>query len=345
MATPTQTLPDIPRSRKAAMVVQLLLRNDGNLPLEDLPEASQARLTRELGALSIIDKVTLHHVIDEFSKELSAVALTAPGSVEAALKSLEGRISPATAAKLREEAAARAGHDPWKSVLELENKAILPITEAESPEVCAIMLSKMSTPKAAELLGMMPGDRARRIAYSMSRTTKVTAQAMARIGASLAQNYCGATMPAFAESAETRIGAILNSSSASTRDGILEGLLSEDPTFGEGVRKAIFTFADIPDRLSVPDVPKAIREADQSDLVASLAYALQAGGTLADAADFILNNMSSRMADNLRDEIEEGGKIKQSDGEKAQTAVVAAIRNAADEGIIVLVVEDDSGND
>ncbi|SLN59247.1 Flagellar motor switch protein FliG [Pseudooctadecabacter jejudonensis] len=323
------------------MVVQFLLRNDGDLPLSDLPEATQARLTRELGALSIIDKKTLNQVIEEFSSELSSIALTAPGSVEAALQSLEGRISPGTVAKLREEAAARAGHDPWKTVLELENEDILPITEAESPEISAILLSKMTTAKAAELLGMMPGARARRIAFSMSRTTKVTPQALGRIGASLAKNYCGVSISAFPDTPESRIGAILNSSSASTRDGILEGLLAEDPTFGEGVRKAIFTFADIPARLAVPDVPKAIREVDQADLVTAIGFAKQEGGDLEAAATFILENMSSRMADNLREEIGERGKIKQSDGETAQTALVTAIRAAASDGTLTLIVPDE----
>ena len=75
------------------MVVQLLLRDGGDLPLSDLPEDAQARLTRELGALNMVDRTTLHTVAREFAAELSDVALTAPGSVEAALKSLDGRIS------------------------------------------------------------------------------------------------------------------------------------------------------------------------------------------------------------------------------------------------------------
>ncbi|MGJ8610975.1 MAG: FliG C-terminal domain-containing protein, partial [Octadecabacter sp.] len=245
MAAVHTSLPDISRSRKAAMVVQLLLRDGSDLPLSQLPEAAQARLTRELGALNITDKETLNSVVQEFSRELSDVALTAPGSFEAALKSLDGRISAGTVARLREEAAAQNGSDPWAVVLDLEPEDMLPIAEAESAEVCAIVLSKLPTIKAATLLGLLPGDRARRIAYAMSKTTNIKSDAIARIGAGLAQHYCGATMPAFSETAESRIGAILNSTPASTRDQVLAGLLTDDPKFGEGVRKAIFTFADI----------------------------------------------------------------------------------------------------
>ncbi len=331
--------PVVSRSRKAAMVVQLLLREGGDLPLADLPEAAQARLTRELGALNMIDKATLNTVVDEFARELSNVALTAPGSVEAAIRSLGGRISAATAARLRDEAAGRSGTDPWAIVQALSAEEMLPISEAESPEITAILLSKLPTGKAATLLGLMPGDRARRVAFAMSKTNNIRPDAIGRIGTGLAQHYCGAAMPVFAESAESRIGAILNSSPAATRDQILEGLLSQDPTFGQGVRKAIFTFGDITTRLEIADVPKVLRDIDPAALVRALASASEAGGALATAANHLLDNMSTRMADNLREEMGEAGKIKQSDAEQAQTDVVSAIRAAADAGTITLIVE------
>lgn len=335
---PTLTLP---RSRKAAMVVQLLLREGGDLPLSDLPEDAQMRLTKELGALNIIDRATLDSVANEFAKELSDVALTAPGSMEAALKSLDGRISQTATARLREEAAAKFGSDPWALVLDLEPEGFLPMTEAESPEVLAVVLSKLPTDKAAKLLGLVPGDQARRIAYAMSKTTGIRPDAIARIGAGLAKHYCGAAIPAFSETAEERIGSILNSSPAATRDLLLEGLLSEDRAFGEGVRKAIFTFEDIPTRLATPDVPKVLRDIDQADLVKALAFSTAAGGQAVAAANHLLENMSTRMADNLREEMGEAGKIKQSDGESAQTAVVSAIRAASDAGTISLIVEEE----
>ena len=345
MATISTPHTAIPRSRKAAMVVQLLLRDGGDLPLAQLPEAAQARLTRELGALNIIDKATLNSVAEEFAKELSDVALTAPGSFDAALKSLDGRISAGTVARLREEIAAQSGRDPWAVVLDLSCEDMLAITDTESVQIGAVLLSKMPTSKAAKLLGLMSGDHARHIAYAMSKTANIKPDALARIGAGLAKHYCGAALPTFTDSAESRIGAILNSSPASTRDRVLEGLLSQDRNFGEGVRKAIFTFADIPARLTIQDVPKVLRDIEQSELIRALASATEAGGLLATAANHLLDNMSTRMADNLREEMSEAGTIKPSDGETAQTAVVSAIRNAADAGTIVLIVQGDDEED
>ena len=122
---------------------------------------------------------------------------------------------------------------------------------------------------------------------------------------------------------------------------MLEGLLSEDPEFGANVRKAIFTFEDIPDRLAVMEVPKVLRDIAPDDLTKALAFATAAGGRQAVSATHLLDNMSTRMADNLREEIDEAGTIKQVDGESAQNSVVTAIREAADAGTITLITKDE----
>jgi flagellar motor switch protein FliG len=55
--------------------------------------------------------------------------------------------------------------------------------------------------------------------------------------------------------------------------------------------------------------------------------------------EFLLSNMSARMADNLREEMTERGKVKQSDAEDAMSAIITAIRALLDGGTITLVEE------
>lgn len=328
---------NLPRSRKAAMVVQYLLREGHDIPLAKMPEDIQMRLTHELGALKVVDRATLDTVAREFADELGNVALTVPGNIEGAFAALEGKLSPQAAARLREQAAAKQGADPWTQVLALDPDKIAHVLQTESIEVGAVLLSKLPTGKAAEILGMLPGELARRIAYAVSRTAGVLPDAVTRIGTALARQYCSAAAPAFLQPPSQRVGAILNSSGAETREQVLEGLGSEDEAFAEQVRKAIFTFTDIPARLETPDVPKIIRDIPGADLVTALSAAAEEGGPAAEAAEFVLSNMSQRMADSLREEMGERGKVKKSDAEAAQAAVVSAIRAAADAGTITLV--------
>lgn len=70
-------LPD--RRRKAAMVVQLMLADGQKMPLSRLPEDVQVNLTRELAALRLVDRDTLHAVAEEFLHALESVGLAEIG--------------------------------------------------------------------------------------------------------------------------------------------------------------------------------------------------------------------------------------------------------------------------
>lgn len=329
------------RKQKAAVIVRLILNEKAEIPLTDLPEDLQISLTRQMGAMRHVDRATLSAVIAEFAVELDAMGLIFPDGIAAALNDLDGKISPHTAARLRKEAGVKHSGDPWTHIKSMPTNLLLPIVETESTEVAAVMLAKLSVAMAAELLGLLPGEKARRITYAISQTGSVTPDAVDRIGLSLASQLDTQPERAFEEGPVERVGAILNFSQAMTRDDMLDGLDETDKTFADQVRKAIFTFANIAARVETRDIPKIIREVDQAVLVIALASAEAAQGELAISSAFILENMSSRMADSLREEMGEAGKIKAKDGEEAMTAVVNAIREVEGRGEIVLILEEE----
>ena len=329
------------RARKAAMIVHYMMRQGLDLPLTSLPAAAQERLTRELAALRLIDKSTLDAAIREFEAALQGVAVSAPGGIEGALRALDGRVSPDILARLREEASETGGADPWAQVLALPIDDLVPIFEAESTEIASVLLSKLPTARAAEVLSRLPGPLARRVAYGRSRTADILPEVVGRVGRALAHQYCGATAPAFHNPAPQRVGAILNIAGAATRDSLLSALTEDDAAFAEGVRKAIFTFEDIPARLTPTDLPKVTRGIDQADLVTALAFGKETGGRSAETVDFILANISKRLSEALAEEMGERGKVKSADGEAAQTALITAIRAAADSGEITLLTPEE----
>lgn len=333
--------PTITRQQKAAIIVQLLKTDGGELSLTDMTEEMQQELTLQMGAMRSVTRETVAAVVDEFIAELDGIGLSFIGGLEGALNTLDGSIDPQMAERLRREGGVKRGGDPWERVMGLEAERLLPVLEQESVEVAAVMLSKLSVSKAAELLGLLPGERARRITYAVSQTSGVTPDAVQRIGQSLATQLDNVPLLAFNDGPIERVGAILNFSPAKTRDDVLAGLDEEDETFANLVRKAIFTFANIPARIDPRDVPKITRGVDQAVLVTALAAASAVG--FEESTEFILGNISKRMAEGMRDEIKELGKVKEADGEDAMSAVVAEIREleAAGEVFFVAAEEDE----
>ncbi len=327
------------RRAKAAIVVRLLLNEGADIPLEDLPDALQASLTQQMGAMRTIDRETLASVVEEFAQELDSIGLSFPGGIAGAITALDGKISKQTAERLRKEAGVREMGDPWDRSRGLDAAQLLPMVENESIEVAAVVLSKLKVGLAAELLGMLPGPKARQITYAVSLTSNVAPQAVERIGISLAGQLDNVKVKAFETGPVERVGAILNSSTSLTRDDMLSGLEETDQGFATAVRKAIFTFANIPARVSPRDIPAILRLADQSQLVVALAGAEAAG--MKNVFNFILENMSGRMADQLREDVTDAGVVKPSDAEDAMSAFVTVIRDMEADGNLQLNVEED----
>lgn len=318
-----------------------LLRAEGiSVSLAALPDALQVGLTEEMNAMRYIDRVTLRAVVEEFLGELDAIALAFPGDMTATLDVLDGTISAETAERLRRQAGLGLNTDPWDRLGGLDSNRLVPILQDESVEVGAVMLSRLKVSKAAELLGLLPGARARRIAYAMSQTGAVNPATVERIGAALVSQMDAQAPRAFAGEPVERVGAILNFSPASTRNDVLEGLEAEDRDFAEQVRRAIFTFANIPTRLDPRDVPKLTREVETAVLVTALAGAAASEAENA-AAEFILSNMSQRMAAQLRDDMAAQAKISPKEAEAAMTTVITALRDLESAGEIILIAQDD----
>jgi flagellar motor switch protein FliG len=325
---------------KAAIIVRFLLAEGAPIGLGTLPDHIQAAIAEQIGQMRLVDQTTLDNVVAEFLGELEDVGLAFPGGIEAALGLMDGHISSTAASRLRRLAGASSKADPWDRIMSMPTERLLPVLLAESIEVAAVMLSKLPVPKAADLLGNLPGERARRVAYAVSQTGNVDPETVRRIGAALSAQLENVAPRAFETGPVERVGAILNVSPAQTREDVLKGLDETDAGFAEEVRRAIFTFVHLPKRIRAGDVPKIMRTVPQAQLVTALAAAL-VQADLSPVAEFLLSGVSQRMAQSLREEVAARGKVRERDAEEAMSAIIAAVRALEASGELALIVEEE----
>ena len=198
------------KRQKAAIVMRLLRAEGVELSLATLPDDLQLTLGEAMRALRYIDHTTLQSVIAEFVAELEAIGLSFPRDDDGVLGVLEGALSDTAAARLRARAGLGMAKDPWDRIAQFDVARLLPILEEESIEVGAIMLSKLKVSKSAEILGMLPGERARRITYAVSQTGAIAPTIVATIGAALVGQLDAQAPSAFETGPVERVGAILN---------------------------------------------------------------------------------------------------------------------------------------
>lgn len=333
-AAPQPNVQKLQPSQKAAVIVRLLLTQGLSPAIDRLSPAQQERLTQSMANLGHINRDTLGAVVREFAEALDNMALTFPSALSDAVALLEPHLSAKAQEALSEKAALHDGTDPWTQLAAMEAETLRPILSRESAEICAILLSKIGVAKAAQLLAALPEDRAPAVAHAVSLTATISPQTIETIGETLLNQIRSTPRSAFKASAVDRVGAILNSATGVTRDAVLEGIIARDALFGEEVRRAIFTFDHIPNRIDPKDVPKIIREVESDSLVTALAAGLE---TAPLSVEFLLENMSKRMAEQLREEAEGRGTPRIEEGEAAQARIVTAIRDLESAGELLLV--------
>lgn len=333
-AAPQPNVQKLQPSQKAAVIVRLLLTQGLSPAIDRLSPAQQERLTQSMANLGHINRDTLGAVVREFAEALDNMALTFPSALSDAVALLEPHLSAKAQEALSEKAALHDGTDPWTQLAAMEAETLRPILSRESAEICAILLSKIGVAKAAQLLAALPEDRAPAVAHAVSLTATISPQTIETIGETLLNQIRSTPRSAFKASAVDRVGAILNSATGVTRDAVLEGIIARDALFGEEVRRAIFTFDHIPNRIDPKDVPKIIREVESDSLVTALAAGLE---TAPLSVEFLLENMSKRMAEQLREEVEGRGTPRIEEGEAAQARIVTAIRDLESTGELLLV--------
>src|SRR5699024_10132852 len=122
---------------------------------------------------------------------------------------------------------------------------------------------------------------------------------------------------------------VLNGVDRSTERTILDSLKVQDPELAEEIKKRMFVFEDIV-ILDNRAIQRVIREVENEDLRLALRVASD------EVKEVIFKNMSERMDETFKEEMEYMGPVRLRDVEEAQTRIVSSIRRLEDMGESVI---------
>ena len=127
---------------------------------------------------------------------------------------------------------------------------------------------------------------------------------------------------------------LLNSLKKEDKTKLLENLGQKDTELAKSIQKYLFTFEDLL-TLKKEDLQKIVREVDTNDLIIALK------GAEKELIAAILQAMSRRAAESLKEELESLGPVKIKDVETARDKIVATVRQLETNGQIILGKDED----
>jgi flagellar motor switch protein FliG len=123
------------------------------------------------------------------------------------------------------------------------------------------------------------------------------------------------------------VAEMLNVIDRATERSLLENLAQEDPELVEEIRRLMFVFEDI-SKLSDRDIQTLLKNVESSQ------WAMALKGASEELKDKILNNLSKRASDLLKEEMDYLGPVRLSAVEQTQQQIVDVIRRLEDAGEI-----------
>ncbi|AFS78611.1 flagellar motor switch protein FliG [Gottschalkia acidurici 9a] len=286
-------------------------------------------LTLEIANMRMVSPEEKESILEEFYEICLAQEYISEGGINYAKDILEKALGSDKAVDIISKLTASLQVRPFEFARKVDPNQLLNYMQNEHPQTIALILSYLSPAQSGQVLAKLPMDKqaevTRRIA-TMDRTSpdvikEVERVIEAKFSTMVSQDY-------------TKVGGvdaivdILNAVDRGTEKHIMEELEIQDTELSEEIRKRMFVFEDIVN-LDPRSIQRFIREIDNSQWAIALKSASE------DVKGVIFGNMSKRLVEMIKEDMEFMGPVRLKDIEEAQQNIVNTIRKLEESGEII----------
>ncbi len=316
--------------KAAAVIVSLGADKASGLYQYMEPEEIEA-LTLEVARLGMLDSEQTEEVLTEFYQNCMTSKAVTEGGLEYARTVLEKAFGNQTALALLEKVTKSLKNREFAFLDKADVKSLFSALQNERPQTMALVLSYVDPDKAAGVIEQLEPRKQIRVVEAIATMESASPAAIKTIEAEMERKFSS-----IITSSNVKVGGIdyvagiMNNLDRSSEKSIFDGLSAHNANLADEIRKRMFVFEDI---ITMDDrsVQRFVRDCDPRDLVLSLKTAN------ADVANKLFSNMSARMAESIRDDLEVTTNVRMKDVEDAQQRIVGVIRDLEERNEIIIM--------
>jgi flagellar motor switch protein FliG len=317
------------RQKAAVLLVSLGPEVSANV-FKHLKDDEIEQLTLEIANVRKVASIEQDAVMAEFHEICMAQEYISQGGIAYAKEVLERALGSQKAVDILNRLTASLQVRPFDFARKADPAQILNFIQNENSQTIALVLSYLQPEQSSMILSALPQDKqadvAKRIALMDSTSPEVISQVERvleqKLSSTVTQDYTNA-------GGIESIVMILNGVDRGTERTILDSLEIQDPELAEEIKKRMFVFEDIVN-IDNRSIQRIIRDIENADLQLALKVASE------EVREVIFRNMSKRMAETFREEMEYMGPVRLRDVEEAQTRIVSTIRRLEEAGEIII---------
>ncbi len=315
---------------KAAVLMITMGKDYAAKIFKYLTEEEVEQLTLSITSMRRVDPEIKESVVDEFMQMCIARKYISEGGIDYARDILNKAFGQDRTDDLIGRLSASLRVKPFDFIRKADTTQVLNFIQGEHPQTIALILSYVDPKNAAQILSALP----------LEKQTSVIAR-IANMGIT-SPEYIKETervlekkLSTLSVSDQTITGgidslvSILNSVDRGTERHLLEALEESDAELVEEIRKRMFIFEDIV-KLGNQSIQRVLKEIDNRDLAIALK------GATNEVAKVIFDNISKRLQEMIKEDMEYMGPVRVRDVEEAQQKIVNVIRRLDDSGEIII---------
>ncbi|MDP9728843.1 flagellar motor switch protein FliG [Alicyclobacillus sp. TC] len=316
--------------QKAAILLISLGHEVAAKIYQQLTPEEVEQLTFEIANLSKVDLEQRESVLKEFRDIAMAKEYITTGGISFAREALEKALGAEQAESILQKLTASLQVRPFHFARKADPNQLLSFLQDEHPQTMALVLTYLEPAQASLIISALPhnlqADVARRIALMSGTSPDVIANVEEVLEEKLS------TMASFDSTQTGGVDAvvkILNGVDRSTEKAILETLELENPELADEIKRKMFVFEDIV-LLDGRSIQRVIRDVDPKDLQLALKVSSE------EVQNIVFENMSKRMVETFKEDMEFMGPVRLRDVEDAQQRIVGVIRRLEESGEIIV---------
>ncbi|MGD1886113.1 MAG: flagellar motor switch protein FliG [Cohaesibacteraceae bacterium] len=328
-------LDDLSGSEKAAVLLLALGDTHGQPLWQGLDELELRDVSQAMAVVGHLSADVIEGVLIEFIDSVTTNKALS-GGYEATERLLGSFMEADKVASIMEEIRGPAGRNMWEKLSNVQENVLASYLKNEYPQTTAVVLSKIRPDHAAKVLSLLPEELALEIIQRMLKMQSVQKDILDKVEETLRVEFMSNLSTTRRRDSHETMAEIFNNFDRQTEAKFLATLEEDNRDSAEKIKALMFTFEDL-GRVDASSIQVLLRGADTANLPIALKGANE---TL---RDFFLANMSSRQADNIREEMEILGPVRLRDVDEAQMELVNLAKDLAAKGEIV--ISKNSGDD
>lgn len=318
--------------RKSAILMIILGDQISAEILRHLDDDEVQAIGREVARVSSISAEDSERVLDEFYQMAVAHEYVLKGGLDYAKKILINAFGPEAAKRMLDRLMKTLGSEVanFDAIQKADPQQLAKFIHNEHPQTIALILSHLNPSQAAGLLFSLPSEMRGDVALRMANLDQISPEIISKIAA-----VVGSKLKALGEVSREAYGGVravaemFNRLDSNSGKEILDNIDQTNPNLAETIRHLMFVFEDLL-LLDVNSVKELLSKVDRKILTIALK------GTSDQLRNHLLQAMSQRGAEMLREDMDALGPIKIKEVEAAQQQIITVVRQLEADGVISL---------